>query len=146
MELDQALEFAVASSWNELVRPGESCSVHVEYVNEPKVPLQRVEVWMIRYRGYGSLIGSYSVAAASAAPRGQLTPMHFASSYGSQTLADNLGFIMSHQDQFSRAPSTSVHGLVQIDPPTEDERKSAADWSSGIHTGIAKPAVPALVN
>jgi len=146
MELDQALEFAVASSWNELVKPGESCSVHVEYVNEPKAPLKGLEIWMIKNRGYGLLMGTYSVAGASAAPRAGLQPMHFAGSYVSKTLADNLDFIMSHQDQFSRAPSSSVHGLVQISPPTEDEKKSAAAWSSGIHTDIAKPAVPVLVN
>jgi hypothetical protein len=150
MELDQALEFAVASSWNELVKPGESCSVHVEYVNEPKVPLRGLEIWMIKNRGYGLLMGTYSVASASAsasaAPHAELPPMHFAKSYASQKLADNLEFIMSHQDQYSRAPSSSVHGLVQIGPPTEDEKKNAAAWSGGIHTGIAKPGVPALVN
>ena len=31
VELDRALELAVVASWEDMVKPGETCSVHVEY-------------------------------------------------------------------------------------------------------------------
>jgi len=58
--------------------------------------------------------------------------MHFANNYRSTILADNLDFIMRNQQQFSRPPDRSIHGLVQIDLPSEEERKSAVIWSRGI--------------
>jgi hypothetical protein len=135
MELDRALELAVVSSWKELVKPGESCSLHVEYENVCELPLNSVEVWMIKNRGYGTLVCSYSMSrpdssVASPEPLG----MHFANSYGSKTLAANLDFIMRNQRQFSRPPNRSIHGLIQIDHPSEEEGKSAAIWSGGVRT------------
>jgi hypothetical protein len=146
MELDRALELAVVSSWEELVNPGESCSLHVEYENVRGLPLNSVEVWMIRNRGYGTLVCSYSISrsdssAASPEPLG----MHFANFYGSKTLAANLDFIMRNQRQFSRPPNSSIHGLIQVGHPSEEERKSAATWSSGVRNGSPEDlAVEAL--
>lgn len=59
MELDRALELAVTSSWDELVKPGEIRSIHVEYKNVSGLPLSLVEVWSIRKRGYGTLAFRY---------------------------------------------------------------------------------------
>jgi hypothetical protein len=129
MELDQALEFAVVSSWDELVHPGEPYSIHVEYKNSSELPLTSVEVWMIKKRGYGCLVFRYSLEhTASLAPSSEAPGMHFANSYTSNILAANLDFIMRHQNQFSRPVDHSIHGLVQIDAPSEEERASAAAW------------------
>jgi len=127
MELDRALELAVVSSWDELVRPGESYSVHVEYKNVSKVPLNAVEVWMMKNRGYGCLAFRYSVAQSSAPLSGAPT-IYFANSYSSKMLAENFDFIMRNQDRFSRPLDQSVHGLVQVDAPDEQDRVSAAAW------------------
>lgn len=135
MELDRALELAVVSSWEELVSPGESCSVHVEYKNIAELPLSSLEVWMIKNRGYGKLVCSYSVSqsdSSTASP--EPVGIHFENPYRSKTLVGNLDFIMRNQRQFNRPPDRSVHGLVQIDRPSEAEAKSAAIWSRNIRT------------
>ena len=137
MELDQALEFAVVSSWDELVHPGEAYSIHVEYSNVSQAPLRSVEVWMIKKRGYGCLVFRYSVdQPASSAPSSEVPRMHFANSYTSKILAANLDFIMRNQDQFSRPVDHSIHGLVQVDAPSEEERASAAAWSQSGSTSL----------
>jgi hypothetical protein len=133
MELDQALEFAVVSAWEELVTPGEPCAIHVEYQNVTERPLNAVEVWMTKKRGYGMLVCRYSLAgsdwpAASPEPVG----LHFANSYRSKTIAADLDFIMRNQSQFSRPPNRSVHGLIQVNDPNEEDRKSAANWSRSV--------------
>jgi hypothetical protein len=38
MELDQALQFAVVSSWDDLVKPNEPYVVYVEYKNLSEAP------------------------------------------------------------------------------------------------------------
>jgi hypothetical protein len=130
MDLDRALEFAVVASWDELVDPGEACSIHVEYVNLFELPVNSVEVWKIKNRGYGTLVCDYSMSRSdSTAVPTEPRRMHFANSYHSKTLAENFDFIMRNQLQFSRPPDLSIHGLVQIDLPTAEERESAAIWS-----------------
>lgn len=130
MELDRALELAVESSWEELVNPDESCSIHIVYKNMSALPLNSVEVWMIKNRGYGKLVCSYSLSRSptSQEPGG----IHFENPYQSKTMARNLDFIMRNQRQFGRPPDRSVHGLVQINRPSEAEANSASIWSSSI--------------
>jgi hypothetical protein len=135
MEIDRALELAVVSSWDDLVNLGESCSIHVEYGNVFELPLDSVEVWKIANRGDGTLVCSYSMSRSDSLPVGLETPeMHFTNNYLSTILADNLDFIMRNQHLFSRPRDHSIHGLVQIDLPSEQERKSAAIWSRGIRS------------
>jgi hypothetical protein len=133
MDLDRAFELAVESSWDELAAPDESCSIHVEYENRFQLPLNFVEVWKVKNRGYGTLIFRYSVEGSdslSSRPAGPI--MHFANSYRSKTLADNLDLILENQRDFIRSRDRSIHGSVQIDLPSEEERKDAAIWSQGI--------------
>jgi hypothetical protein len=62
MELDRALELAVISSWEELVAPDESCSIHVVYDNVSNLAVNSVEVWKVKNRGYEGLVCSYSIS------------------------------------------------------------------------------------
>jgi hypothetical protein len=125
----------VVSSWDDLVNPGESCSIHVEYRDISELPLNSVEVWKIKNRGDGTLVCSHTISRSDSSP---VTPetldMRSANNYRSRMLADNLDFIMRNQHQFSRPSDRSIHGLVQIDLPSDEERKSAAIWSRGIRT------------
>jgi hypothetical protein len=135
MELDRALELAVVASWDELVVPGEACSVHVEYVDLSKLPVSSLEVWKIKNRGYGTLVCRYSAADSNSSTSHLGIPaMQFTDSYHSQTLADNLDFILRDQHQWSRPSGRSVHGLVQVDLPIEKDLESARMWSRDVHT------------
>src|SRR6202007_2998959 len=99
MDLDRALDLAVVTSWDDLVAPGEACSIHVEYVDLSGLPVNSLEVWKIKNRGYGTLVCRYSTAGSSVSRR-EVPAMHFANSYRSQTFADNLDFILRNQQQF----------------------------------------------
>jgi hypothetical protein len=135
MDLDRALELAVVSSWDDLVNLGESCSIHVEYRNISELRLNSVEVWKIKNRGNGTLVCRYTISRTDSSPVApEILETRFANNYRSTILADNLDFIMRNQEQFSRHPDRSIHGLVQIDLPSEEERKSAAIWSRGCRT------------
>jgi hypothetical protein len=84
---------------------------------------------MIKKRGYGCLVFRYSVDQPASSDRRTEAPMmHFANSYDSKILAENIDFIMRNQDRFSRLTDNSVHGLVQIDAPSDEERVSAGRW------------------
>jgi hypothetical protein len=133
MELDRALELAVVSSWNELVSTGEPCSVHVEYQNVSSVPLNSVEVWMIKNRGYGTLICRCSVPSSQTADTSGCV---FGNAYRSETLGGDLDFILRNQSQFSRAPGGSVHGLVQVGQPNAEDRSDATSWSRSWHADV----------
>ena len=139
MELDRALELAVASSWEELVKPGETCSVHVKYENMSPLPLGLLEVWTVKNRGYGTLVCRYSVEPSNSAPPASEGPtILFANSYHSKRLSDNLDFILRNQSQFTRPPDRSIRGLVRIDCPSEESRNDAATWSREALTGSAE--------
>ena len=134
MDLDRALELAVVASWDELVDPGEACSIHVEYVNLSELPVNSLEVWKIKNRGYGTLVCRYSTGSNLLVSRLEVPAMHFANSYGSQTLADSLDFILRNQQQLSRPSDRSIHGLVRVDLPLEKDRESAEIWSREVRT------------
>lgn len=139
MDLDQALELAVVSSWEDLAKAGDTCSVHVEYENVSHLPLRSLEVWTIRGHGYGTLVCRYSPAANLPNPRPSEDPaLRFANSYHSEVLADGLNFIFRNQDRFTRPSGRSVHGLVQVDCPTAKERSEAKTWSQSVRTEFAQ--------
>ena len=139
MELDRALELAVVSSWGELVKPGETCSVHVEYENTSDLPLSSLEVWTTRNRGYGTLVCDYFVAPSNSVfPSFEVPRIRFANSYHSKMLVNNLNFIMRNQHQFTRPADRSIHGLVQIDWPTEKDKSDAATWGRAVLTDSAE--------
>jgi hypothetical protein len=133
MEFNQAIELAVVSSWEDLVKPNESGSIHVEYENIDGLPLKAIEVWMVKNRGYGTLVGDYSLSSPEvSASSSETLPMHFRASYGSTSLAADLDFIMRNQGRFDRPIGGSIHGLVRIDVPSQKERVNAASWSKTI--------------
>jgi hypothetical protein len=139
MELDRALEPAVVSSWKDIVKPADTCSVHIEYEKQPDSPLASLSVWTIRNRGYGTLVWRYSVAPPdSASSASEVTRVHFANRYQSKILADCLDFIMRNQGQFTRPADRSIHGLVQMDCPSEEDRSDAATWSQAVVAEFAE--------
>jgi hypothetical protein len=133
VELDRALQFAVISSWADLVNSGESCLVHVEYNDIPDVPIGSLEVWAIRNRGYGTLVCRCSMAPSAPAPVSFAAPnIQFANSYHSEALASSLILVMRNQREFTRRTGGSSHGLVQIDCPSEEDQSDAAAWSEAV--------------
>jgi hypothetical protein len=142
MELDRAFELAVVSSWGDLVKPGEICSVRVEYKKVSDFRLDSVEVWTVRNRGYGTLVCRYSVAPSNSASLSAEVPrVHFANSYYSTTLIEDLDFIMRNQGHFTRPADRSINGSIQIARPSEVDRNDAATWSRTVRQDLHEPDV-----
>jgi len=138
MELDRAFELAVVASWGDLVKPSDTSSVHVEYEKQPNSPLTSLSVWTIKNRGYGTLVCRYSAAPPNSPTLSSEVPgAHFANAYHSKKLVEDLDFIMRNQGQFTRPIDRSVHGLVQIDCPSTEDRSEAAAWSHSIRAELA---------
>ena len=119
MELDKALRLAVIRSWNDLTN---SHPVRIEYQQETGTSLEHLSVWSDRPKGYQFLICNYGRTAESSEPSGT----RFANGYHSDQLAQNLEFIMGHQDQFPRRADASRSGLVLIGPPSRKDQAEAA--------------------
>jgi hypothetical protein len=133
MELDRALELAVVSAWDELILTDDPCCIHVEYKTGSGRALRLVEVWTIGNTGYGTLAFRYRAARSeSSAQRLEDRAMRFGNSYRSDILASNFDFIMKNQGDFTKPQDRSIHGGIQIETPTAEDRKSAAAWKRSI--------------
>lgn len=128
MELEKAFEFAVILAWEDLAKVTTPCLVRIEYVSEPKTPLDNLSVWFGKAGGYDDRVCDYWKEVSSAHPRG----ITFANGFNSEMLAQTLDFIMEHQDQFTRRPDTGRHGLVLIYPPAGEDCTEAATWMRGV--------------
>jgi hypothetical protein len=141
MDFEKALEFAVISSWEDLVKPKDRSSIHVEYANVDGIPVARLQVWAT-YKGHGNRVCDYSVGDSNGS---QSQGAQFANSYASQTLTEALDLIMLNQSQFTRPAGRGVNGLVQVSIPTAEDRASAGAWWHAMLTELVRKAPPAYV-
>ena len=130
MELDQAFRLAVIQSWEDIMKVANSRSVRLEYQKEAGTSLDYLSVWSDRPKGYQFLICNYWTTTTSAHPSGA----RFANGYHSDQLAQNLDFIMTNQDQFTRPADAGSGGLVLIYPPASEDRAEATTWMSGVQS------------
>ena len=93
--------------WEELVKPDEQCSIHVEYQNKPGTAVDSLQVGAV-YKGRNSLVCNYSLLTAGAS---HLRGTQFANSYTSQTLVKALDYMMQNQTPF---PSGSIRILMPL--------------------------------
>lgn len=130
MELNKAFHLAVILAWQDLSRVTPLCLTKVEYACEPGRPLEHLNVWLVRVRGYEDLVCDYATRASADHPGG----VSFKNGHSSHQLAHALEFIMKNQDHFTRGADASRNGLVLIYPPTDEERTEAAAWISRIQS------------
>ena len=128
LKLDEVLHLAVTMAWEEMWKPDEPLSVHVEYLSEPGIALDHLRVWSVKAGGYQDLVCDYWTESSSAHPDGA----RFANRHDSGRLAQTLGLIMKNQDEFTRPDDAGCHGLVQVHPPVGDDSAQAAAVMSQI--------------
>lgn len=138
MDFENALAFAVISAWDDLVKPNDNSSIHIEYANVDGIPVASLQMWAT-YKGHGNRVCDYSVHPSGGS---QLQGIQFSNSYGSQNLAETLDLIMLNQSQFTRPAGRDVHGLVQVSVPSKESRVSAANWWHTIMTELVRKAPP----
>jgi hypothetical protein len=136
MKLDKAFQLAVTLAWDDLMKTSEPRSVRVEYQGKPGTSLDNVSVWSSKVWGYHDLVCDYSTSSSPGYPSG----VRFKNGYGSDTLVENLGFVMKNQDQFTRPADAARNGLVLIDSPVEEERREAATWMNQVRSRDANSA------
>jgi hypothetical protein len=142
VRIDRVLESAVVLSWKELLRSSHRGMVHVEYATAPEPSLQYLKIWLSTTRGTWDLICEYWMhSAPSSIPAAGLT---FSNGYYSAALAQMLEHMMRHQEGVpnSLAGKTGVN-LIQVQPPTEDERRKAGDCMNEAYQRIGLAFVQA---
>ena len=138
VDFEKALEFAVIASWDDLLKPNDNSSIHVEYANVDSMPIVALEMWAT-YKGHGNRVCDYWVHPSNGA---QLQRTQFSNSYASQTLAETLDLIMLNQGQFTRPAGRGVNGLVRVAAPTKEVRASVAEWWHAMMTELVRKTPP----
>ncbi len=123
---DRALEYVVIQNWDQLMPDSTSGLIHIEYQTGPGGSLDYLLIWASTVRGYSKLVCEYWMRPLW----NHATGLRFHNDYHSVDFAHTLEFVMGHEDAFSKLPDQ--HGLIQIYPPTQEERKEAGRW-----TGVA---------
>ena len=117
--LFRLLECAVILSWKDLMQAAQPGLIHIEYPTGPNPSLEYLMIWSSTSRGYWDPVGEYWMCA-SPSHAGGLT---FRNGYYSGELARMLDLVMQRQETFLRP--RDCHGLIQVHPPTEEERMAA---------------------
>ncbi len=122
--LDRTLEYAVVQSWDELMPDSTSGLVHIEYQTGSDGALDFFKVWASTIRGHWNLICEFWIRSLWS----HATGLSFGKDYHSADFARTLELVMGREDAFSKLPDQQ--GLIQIYPPTQEERKEAERWTT----------------
>ncbi len=122
VRLDRALEYAVIQSWDELMPDPASGLIHVEYQTASDNSLDFLKIWSSTLRGHWSLVCEYWMRPLWS----HATGMRFGDDYFSETFARTLEFLMKHDNSFAKLPDRN--GLIQVYPPTPEQRSEVERW------------------
>jgi hypothetical protein len=133
------LECAVILSWEDLMPATQSGLIYIEYPTRLSPSLEYLMIWSCTRRGYWDPVGEYWMCATSSHASG----LSFSNGHRSGDLARMLDLVMQNQDTFLCSPD--CHGLIQVHPPTEEERMAAeATMKEAFdHAGSALAELPA---
>lgn len=122
--LDHALSYAVVQSWDELMPDSASGLIQIEYQTGDDGSIEFLKVWASTIRGYWKLVCEFWMRPLWSHAIG----LRFSNDYHCAEFARTLEAVMGHEDAFSKLPAQ--HGLIQIYPPTQQERNEAGRWTS----------------
>jgi hypothetical protein len=120
--LDRALEYTVIQSWDDLMPDQASGLIHLEYQTGENGSTDFFKVWASISRGSWKLICEFWIRPLWS----HATGLRFENGYHSEELAHNLEHVMRQEETFPKLPEQV--GLIQIHPPTQEERKEADRW------------------
>jgi hypothetical protein len=129
--LDRILESAVVLNWKDLLPGTRTNLVHVEYRLGPGGSLEFLKVWSSITRGHQYLVCEWNPSAAT-------NYVSFSNDFYSKDLAQMLESIIQHQAVFSKDLTLHRDRLVQVHPPTEEDRRSAeACMTEAFHSFVS---------
>ena len=119
VRLERILKSAVLLSWDELMTDPATGLIHVEYQAGDDGSLDFLKVWASTIWGEWKLVCEFWVRPLWS----HTTGVRFAGEYHSAELARTLELAIGKDAAFAGEPN--LHGLIQVFPPTEVERKEA---------------------
>jgi hypothetical protein len=122
IRLDRALEYSAIHSWDELMPDQASGLIHIEYQTGGNGSLDFLKFWASTIRGSWKLVCDFWMRPLWA----HTTGLRFHNDYHSEDFAHNLEFVRGQEKIFLKLPEQA--GLIQIYPPTQEERKEADEW------------------
>jgi len=122
-ELGRVLQSAVVSSWDDLMPPATTGSVHIEYTTGTAGAVDLLKVFSSTTRGHWKLVCEYWVSSAW----GHAPGMSFGDIPCPRKFAQAIQKLLQHQGQFKALGGLSGDGLLQVTPPSESERKDASN-------------------
>lgn len=138
IRLDRVLECAVVVSWDELMPDPASGLIHIEYETGPDDSLDYLKVWSSVIKGYWNLVCEYWIRPLWS----HVTGLRLSRNCHSVDFAQILERVMRHENAFSKLPDRK--GLIQIYPPTQEERIAAECWTREAfnHHGLVPAEIP----
>ncbi len=133
IQLDGILADALILNWNDLMPEPLSGQIQVEYHVEAMGSVEFVKIWGSTIRGYWNLICEHWMLWADSHQGG----LHFNNGYKSDRLAKMLDAIMQHQGIFLVSAAPGKNHMIQIHPPTEDDRVAAGRGMEALRERLA---------
>jgi hypothetical protein len=133
--LDHALESAVIQSWDELMPTSTSGLIQIEYQTGDDGLIEFLMIWASTIRGHWKLVCEFWMRPLWS----HATGLRFSNDYHSAAFAHTLDLVMGHENAFSKLPDQ--HGLTQVYPPTQEERREAERWMSVAFDHLGSVAV-----
>jgi hypothetical protein len=122
--LDHALASTVIQSWDELMPKSTSGLIQIEYQTGDDGSIEFLMIWASTIRGHWKLVCELWMRPLWS----HATGLRFSNDYHSAAFAHTLELVMGNENAFSKL--ADQHGLIQVYPPTQEERKEADHWTS----------------
>jgi hypothetical protein len=119
-QLNDILFNALVFNWNELMPDSATGQVQIEYHSGPTGSMEFVKVWGATIRGHWNLICEQWHSTAS-----KPSELRFANGHKSEVFHGMLDSIMQHQELFQPGIPPGMDGMIQVSPPTDQERIAA---------------------
>jgi hypothetical protein len=120
--IDRILESAVVQSWPDLMKNLTSGLLHLEYVFASDNSLDSLRLLSSTVWGQWNLVCEYWMSSSALHGKGTC----FRDGFRSEDLSRALELIMQHQRTFSPSPNLGRTGLLQIQAPTAEQTRAAA--------------------
>lgn len=134
-ELGRVLQSAVIVSWDDLMPPATTGSVHIEYGRGASGAIDFLKVFSSTTWGYWKLACEYWVSSSW----GHTPGMSFGDIPCPRKFAQTIQRLMQHESEFARSSELSCSGLIQITPPTEAEREDASNCLTEVFDHLGYP-------
>jgi hypothetical protein len=128
LSFDDVLFNTLVCSWNELMPEAGAGQVQIEYHVGPAGSVEFVKVWGATIRGHWDLICEHWMSSGISNQGG----LRFANGHKPGTFGALLNSIMQQQQLFRVGAAPGTNCMIQVSPPTDQERISALEVTDSL--------------